>query len=135
MLDGSGSTAPSGSIVSYEWSKVSGPVSGTLSNTAIVNPGANNLTEGVYKFQLKVTDNNGLSATSTVTVTVKPALLPPAANAGNAQTIVLPQNSVMLDGSKSTAPSGSIVSYEWKKLSGGNAVIVDAGSAGTAVNG
>ncbi|PVD53388.1 hypothetical protein DC498_05820 [Terrimonas sp.] len=135
MLDGSGSTAPSGSIVSYEWSKVSGPVPGTLSNTAIVNPGANNLTEGVYKFQLKVTDNNGLSATSTVTVTVKPALLPPAANAGNAQTIVLPQNSVMLDGSKSTAPSGSIVSYEWKKLSGGNAVIVDAGSAGTAVNG
>ncbi|MFT3746787.1 MAG: PKD domain-containing protein [Agriterribacter sp.] len=134
MLDGSGSTAPAGSIVSYEWSKVSGPLSGALSNTAIVNPEANNLAEGVYKFQLKVTDNNGLNATATITVTVKPAILPPAANAGNAQTIVLPQNSIMLDGSKSTAPSGSIVSYEWKKLSGGNAVIINTGSVTTTVN-
>ncbi|MFT3948633.1 MAG: PKD domain-containing protein [Agriterribacter sp.] len=134
ILDAGSSTAPSGNIVSYEWSKVSGPVDGTLASGSVYNPQANGLVEGIYKFQVKVTDNNGLNSTATVTVTVKAAPLPPVANAGAAQTIVLPQSSVKLDGSKSTASSGTIVSYEWKQLSGGTAVIADAGLSGTLVS-
>ena len=134
-LDAGGSTAPSGNIVSYEWSKISGPASGNLSSTAIANPQATDLTEGIYTFQVKVTDNNGLSSTSTVIITVNAAPLPPVSNAGVAQTIVLPQNSVILDGSSSTAPSGTIVSYEWKKLIGGTAVLSDATLPATQVSG
>ena len=135
MLDAGGSTAPSGSIVSYEWSKLSGPVEGVLSSASISGPQVTGLAEGVYVFQVKVTDNNGQSSVATVTINVKAAFLPPVSNAGSAQTIVLPQNSITLDGSESTAPSGNIVSYEWKKLNGGTAVIADAGLSSTQVSG
>ncbi|HTN05782.1 PKD domain-containing protein [Agriterribacter sp.] len=117
-LDGSGSTAPSGSISSYEWSKLSGPAGETIVLPGNAATTVTGLVEGVYIFELKVADNNGATSISSVTITVKAALLPPVANAGNAQTIVLPNNSVSLDGSGSTAPSGSISSYEWSKISG-----------------
>src|SRR5699024_7925686 len=42
----------------------------------------------------------------------------PVASAGNNQAITLPTNSVVLDGSKSHDPDGTIVSYKWKKKSG-----------------
>src|SRR5690606_10329467 len=76
------------------------------------------LAEGVYVFEITVKDNNGATSTASVTITVKAAPLPPVANAGGAQTITLPVNSVTLDGSGSTAPSGSISSYAWSKVSG-----------------
>ncbi|MFT3700845.1 MAG: PKD domain-containing protein [Agriterribacter sp.] len=135
-LDGSASTAPSGTITSYAWTKVSGPSAGILANASTANASANDLVEGVYKFQLKVTDNNGATSTATITVTVKAAPLPPVANAGSAQTIVLPVDSVSVDGSASTAPSGSIVSYAWTKLSGpADGVINNASSANTSITG
>jgi N-acetylneuraminic acid mutarotase len=43
---------------------------------------------------------------------------PPVANAGADQTIVLPVNSVTLDGSASTDPDNNIISYRWAKISG-----------------
>src|SRR5690606_40389381 len=88
-LDGSGSTAPSGSISSYEWSRVSGPSRATItaSNSAVTT--ATGLTEGVYVFELTVTDNNGARSTASVTDTVKAAPLPPVADAGSGQSITL----------------------------------------------
>ncbi len=44
--------------------------------------------------------------------------LPPIANAGSDTTIVLPANSVQLNGNRSTAPGGTIASYKWTKISG-----------------
>ncbi|HRO47887.1 PKD domain-containing protein, partial [Agriterribacter sp.] len=135
-LDGSGSTAPSGSISSYEWSKTSGPSGEVITSPGSVATTVTGLAEGVYAFELKVTDNNGGTSTASVTITVKAAPLPPVADAGIAQTITLPDNSVSLDGSGSTAPSGSISSYAWSKTSGPSGeVITSPGSAATTVTG
>ncbi|MBW7890223.1 MAG: hypothetical protein H3C48_04190, partial [Chitinophagaceae bacterium] len=135
-LDGTKSTSPSGSISGYLWSKISGPTTGTITNAGSSKTSVTNLTEGTYQFQLKVTDNKGLSSTAVVTIKVNPAPLPPIANAGNMQIITLPTNSVMLDGTKSTAPSGSIVAYQWSKLSGpASGTIVTPANSTTSVSG
>lgn len=43
---------------------------------------------------------------------------PPIANAGADQKTTLPQDSVLLDGSASTDPDGTIASFKWIKISG-----------------
>jgi hypothetical protein len=43
---------------------------------------------------------------------------PPVANAGADQTIILPANTVTLDGSGSTDPENNITGYVWTKISG-----------------
>jgi ribosomal protein L14 len=116
-LSGSGND-PDGTIASYQWTKVSGPSQFTIANPDQAQTVVNNLVQGVYQFELKVTDNQGAVATSTITVTVNPAAnQPPTANTGNDLTITLPTNSVMLNGSGSD-PDGTIVSYQWTKVSG-----------------
>lgn len=116
-LNGSGND-PDGSIDSYQWTKISGPGQFSISSPTKAQTTVNNLAEGTYLFQLKVTDNKGATATSTVTITVNAAPnQPPTANAGSDQTITLPVNSVTLNGSGSD-PDGSISSYQWTKISG-----------------
>ena len=134
-LSGNGTDAD-GTIVSYSWSKVSGP-----SNYNIVNPGSavtnvSGLVSGVYQFQLKVTDNEGATATDIITVKVNPVPnTPPVANAGINQTIVLPVNSVTLSGSGIDF-DGKIVEYEWAKISGPASYnIVSPSSAITSITG
>ncbi len=43
---------------------------------------------------------------------------PPVANAGTDQISTLPKDSVMLDGSASTDPDGTITLYKWTKIAG-----------------
>ena len=59
MLDGSASYDPDGTVVSYRWSKRTGPLSFQLPQPNIVRTEVTDLTEGEYLFQLEVTDNNG----------------------------------------------------------------------------
>ncbi|RFS19571.1 T9SS C-terminal target domain-containing protein [Chitinophaga silvatica] len=119
-LDASASTpAPGSSIDKVNWIKVSGPSAGTITSPAATQTTVTSLTiAGTYVFQVTVTDKNGLSASATVNITVNPANIPPVANAGNDQTIVLPTNTTVLDGSLSTDADGRIVSWSWTKTSG-----------------
>ncbi|MBC7937691.1 MAG: T9SS type A sorting domain-containing protein [Rhizobacter sp.] len=126
-LNGSGSFDADGTIVSYKWRKFSGP-SMLFSNDAVANPSVNSLTYGVYSFELLVTDNKGAIAKDTMVLTVNN---PPVANAGANGSITLPTNSVVLNGSASTDVDGSISSYSWSKISGGEATISTASSAQT----
>ncbi len=139
-LDGSGSDDPDGSITAYSWTLVSGPGSVTINNSNSANASVAGLISGTYTIQLKVTDNNGASATDQMTITVKPnSGLPnqtPIANAGSDQTITAPTNSVNLDGSGSNDPDGSIVSYSWTLVSGpGSVTINNSNSANASVLG
>jgi hypothetical protein len=114
VLDGSASS-PSAAIATYEWSQTSGPSKLILGNKNATSLKITELLEGVYVFNLKVTDNDGTVANDEVWVTVKPQ--PPVANAGPDASISLPVDSVVLNGWASSAPSGIAV-YEWTKLSG-----------------
>ena len=115
-LSGSG-TDTDGSISSYNWTKISGPASGTITNANSASTTVTALVQGVYRFQLKVTDNKAAIAVDTVQITVSAANIPPTANAGIDQTIALPVNITSLAGS-GTDQDGTIVNYNWTKLSG-----------------
>jgi hypothetical protein len=121
-LNGSASSDPDGTIVSYAWSKISGPSSSIIANASNVTTAVNNLVQGTYLFRLVVTDNSGATSDDTVMVTVNaappPPNVPPVANAGPDQTITLPVNSVTLNGTASSDADGTITSYAWSKVSG-----------------
>jgi hypothetical protein len=70
QLAGTGSDAD-GSIVAYKWTKIDGPVNYTLASPTANKTSVSNLVEGVYLFQLLVTDNNGATGSDTVMLTVK----------------------------------------------------------------
>jgi hypothetical protein len=134
-VSGSGSD-PDGTGVSYLWTKISGPANYNILNATTATIDINSLVEGVYQFQLKVTDNKGISATDIMQVTVSPATnQPPVANAGSDQIITLPTNSLTISGKGSDA-DGIVASYQWSKISGPtNYNIVNPTSAATDING
>jgi hypothetical protein len=121
LLDGSNSSDPDGMICGWLWTKISGPASFTINNPPTSNTIVKNLAAGVYQFELKVTDDGGLSSKDTMSVIVDAVVTtnhPPIANAGADQTITLPTNTITLNGSNSTDPENNITGYAWTKISG-----------------
>ncbi|MEO8110608.1 MAG: T9SS type A sorting domain-containing protein, partial [Ginsengibacter sp.] len=134
-LNGTGTDAD-GTISSYVWTKISGP-SATMANATSATTNVTSLLQGVYLFELKVTDNNGASAKDTMQVTVVNTAvnIPPVANAGSDITITLPVNIATLAGSGND-PDGTINNYKWIRLSGPALCnIVNASSPVTDVSG
>ncbi|HEY5370531.1 MAG TPA: T9SS type A sorting domain-containing protein [Hanamia sp.] len=134
-LSGSGSDAD-GTIVSYNWTKISGPSSFNIMNPASPATDLSDLVQGVYQFKLAVTDNDGNIGTDIVSITVNAAPnIPPTADAGSNKSITLPSNNLSLSGSGSDA-DGTIASYNWTKISGPSTFsIISPGSATTNVSG
>lgn len=74
-LDGTASSDDDGNVVSYHWQQSSGPTT-----VQIVSPNSamtviNNLIEGLYTFELTVTDDSSATSTSNVTVNVNSRIL------------------------------------------------------------
>ncbi len=138
-LNGSASTDPDGSITFFQWAKLSG------TNSSFVTPNSSqtdvkDMEEGIYIFELSVTDDKGSIARDTIQVTVNPAPppenKPPVADAGNDQIIELNENTyVILDGSNSKDEDGTIVAFKWAQVSGNAANIVSPSLVQTVVNG
>jgi hypothetical protein len=70
VLDGSQSADPENNITSFVWTKVSGPAPFNITNANAVQPQVTGLVQGVYQFELKVTDAGGLLSKDTVQLTV-----------------------------------------------------------------
>src|SRR5665811_2079581 len=117
------------------WTKISGGA-GTITNATSSATTVTGLVHGVYKFELKVTDNNGATGRDTIQVTVNAAAnIAPVANAGSNSTITLPVNTTTLAGSGSDV-DGIIVIFFWTKISGpSTGTIINAASAATTVTG
>lgn len=69
-LDGSSSSDPEGGILTYQWTKVSGPSGDTIVSPTAAKTNVAGLMTGTYVYSLKVTDVGGLSNTANCTVTV-----------------------------------------------------------------
>ncbi|XP_009815400.2 dyslexia-associated protein KIAA0319 homolog isoform X1 [Gavia stellata] len=111
-LDGSKSQDDQG-IVFYHWENISGPSSLQMENGDKAIATVTGLQVGTYRFRLTVKDQQGLSSASVLSITVKEeSNSPPRAHAGGKHVLVLPNNSVTLDGSRSADDQG-IVSYLW----------------------
>ncbi len=117
-LNGS-ATDPDGVVGAYEWSKVSGPDTYTLTNNKSANATLSNLVEGVYVFNLRAWDNLWLPGDARITITVKAAAgsKPPVVSAGSTATITLPANTASLNGT-ATAGTNAISTYNWSKVAG-----------------
>lgn len=120
QLNGTASSDPEGSALTYTWRKVGGPSVYSIANSNSAIADVSGLVGGNYLFELKVTDADGFDAVDTVAVSVvnSNGNVLPAANAGNDLSINRPQNTVTLDGSQSTDAGGSIEQYRWTQLSG-----------------
>lgn len=118
-LDGSASTDADGSIVSYVWKNGETQIATGATPQVL-------LAAGVHTLTLTVTDDDNLTDSDTVVVTVN---APPIAMAGNDQTVIDSLGngsvSVALSAAGSTDADGTIVSYVWQD----NGVQVATGSA------
>ncbi|HET6999701.1 MAG TPA: PKD domain-containing protein, partial [Puia sp.] len=137
-LNGSASSDPDGTITAYSWATISGPGSVTISNSNTATPSVAGLVPGGYIFELTVTDNNGATAKDQIAVTVLPQPLQiqtnqaPVANAGNNQTITAPVSSVVLSGTSSFDPDGTIKAYSWRQVSGPSTSSISGSKTSTA---
>ena len=70
LLNGSASNDPDGRIIAWQWANISGPSSFNIGNANSVQAKATHLAEGVYQFELTVTDSLGLFDKDTTTLAV-----------------------------------------------------------------
>ncbi len=106
-FDGTGSSDPDGNIAGYSWSFGDGTTGSGATVTHTYSA------VGSYAAALTVTDNDGLTAVATVTVTATSTNQPPTAVATATPSSGYAPLSVVLDGSGSRDPDGSIASYAW----------------------
>ncbi|MCP3099543.1 tandem-95 repeat protein [Myxococcus sp. K15C18031901] len=120
-LNGSASSDPDGTAVTYQWAQVSGPAV-TLSNATAAQPTftAPSVTgERDLVFSLVVSDGSATSAASLVVVTVSAQPVPNRAPVAKARIILNgPQTSMTLDGSASSDPDGDALTYRWEQVGG-----------------
>jgi PKD repeat protein len=120
---GSGTDAD-GTIASYAWTFGDG---GTSSNQ---NPTHTYASGASFTATLTVTDNNGATGSSSVGVTVTaPTNQPPIANAGPDQLNLDPGVTVLMSGSGSSDPDGTITSYQWTQTAGPTMTLTGANTA------
>lgn len=125
-LNGAGSKDPNGQIVSYAW---------TVGGTTLtgVTPRIRLETPGEVTVQLVVTDNQGLTATTTQKITVlasgQPGAGTPTAQWSGTPLPAIAGRPVILDAGISTDPTGNLTQYRWvftgklPQLAGGDGVL------------
>ncbi|CAK8683931.1 unnamed protein product [Clavelina lepadiformis] len=119
VLDGS-SSHDDAKIVSYHWEMQSSPLQAAEGQVQFEDDQPflqlSKLVVGDYQFELTVTDSDGVTNSTTASLTVKEKIdHKPIAYAGSNQLIHLPQDSLTLCGNGSTDDWG-IVEYKWSFL-------------------
>ena len=119
-LDGSLSLDPDGTISAYSWNQEpGGPNNALISSPTSSQTWVTNLVQGVYTFQLQVTDNHGATGTKNVVVTVskKKADSTGAQNSSSGQLIINANNKGYLIATLTTTTNGNTVFsfYDSKK--------------------
>ena len=116
-LNGSGSNDPDGDALTYQWTAPSGIVLSSHTDESPTFMAPEVSTDTQFSFSLVVNDGKVDSPADQVLVTVKQVNKAPVANAGTNQS-VNEGETVTLDGSGSTDPDGTTLSYQWTAPSG-----------------
>ncbi|RIV19928.1 hypothetical protein DYU11_23720 [Fibrisoma montanum] len=133
VLDATGTSDPQQQSLKYKWTIKTKPAE----SKAEIKNSDNMVAEftpdkpGTYVLVLTVTNSDGLSATTEVTIAVALPGSPPIANAG-VSTTVSTGRKVTLDGSKSSDPDGDRLTYRWgikTKPTGSNPALANADKA------
>jgi hypothetical protein len=117
LLNGTGSfdNNSGGFIAQYAWILISGKPKQTIRNPSAGSTYVIFDSVGTYTFQLKVFNNGGQFATTTVTVIVNQTLVNPVAVINANNIITLPLNVITLNGtaSKDANQNAVITNYQW----------------------
>jgi len=126
-LDASASYDPDGDTISFSWRQVSGPNTMYMENRNSANPTIIPITNGVYVFEVTVTDNL-LSSTDQVTITV--------VDRNTLPTIVVntpisrrTNQLVTLDASQSYDTNSDPITFEWQQLTGTSVLLSNENGA------
>lgn len=123
-LTAQATTYGSATIVSYEWKQVDSNTAVNIASPSQATTEITGLQLGTYVFEVTITDSNGFTASSKTAVVVMPGNFAPIANPGNSITIPDSQEEVILDGSNSYDPDGTIVKYEWEQVDTNNRLTI-----------
>lgn len=128
-LDGSGSSDENNDRLTYKWQLISVPAgsAAVLSDDASPRPVFTADVAGVYVASLAVGDGLLFSAPSSVSVTVEEKNLPPTADAGAHQSVLVGAV-VKLDGLGSSDPNRDALQYKWAMVSAPSGSAADVSS-------
>jgi hypothetical protein len=115
-LSGTGSQDPNEDVLSFSWTQIDGPPV-VLQGQNTVQASFVPLASGVYRFQLVVSDGQLNSTPDYVQVTVNAVNHVPTADAGPDQTVHV-NDTVILNGSRSTDPDKDPLLYLWYQVEG-----------------
>ncbi|TDH23484.1 hypothetical protein EXU57_16910 [Segetibacter sp. 3557_3] len=103
-LDASCSTDPDMDIKAYTWIKLTGPAGPNIANANTATTLVSGLVQGVYEFQVKVTDAGGLFSTDTMKVLVSATNV--VMNCGDSNRLVV--NARLVPFGKLSAPASGL---------------------------
>ncbi|QUM80564.1 proprotein convertase P-domain-containing protein [Moritella sp. 5] len=135
VLDASNSTDPENSVLTFNWTQVSGPdvvlINADKAKTNFIAPDVSASTELI--FEIKVSDPQNSASTERMTVKVMPKLIepnqPPVINIPNLNISTRESENVVLDASNSTDPEHGVLTFNWTQISGPDVVLINADKA------
>ncbi|HYF66814.1 MAG TPA: PKD domain-containing protein [Ohtaekwangia sp.] len=110
-------TIETGTITSYQWTKMKGPPGAVITNASTPNVSITNMVKGSYVMRLTVVASTGETTYDEIKIEVGDGNSPPVADAGSDISLTLPTNAINITG-KGTDANGSVASYAWTKVSG-----------------
>ena len=118
FLDGSASTDPENSTLTYKWTLTSKPTGSAadLAPSASPRPSFIADLEGVYSATLVVSDGKNSSTAASASVVASISNAAPVANAGSAQSVLVGAT-VRLDGSASSDANSDALKFKWSMVS------------------